>query len=131
MSTQIFQRCLHSHSNHRYLSSPLFVMTLVDGSFTDFFCLLAEQSNGKTAGGKRKEKKKPCIFRKVKNKKLILLIDYEGTSPCRFDPMDCSPPGSSVHGILQARGWHFLLQGIFSTQGLNLGPRISGRFFTV
>ena len=20
-----------------------------------------------------------------------------------FDPMDCSPPGSSVHGILQAR----------------------------
>ena len=37
-------------------------------------------------------------------------------------PMDCSPPGSSVHGILQARklGCHFLLQGIFPTQGLNL-----------
>ena len=30
------------------------------------------------------------------------------------DPMDCSPPDSSVHGILQARilfGCHFLLQG--------------------
>ena len=39
------------------------------------------------------------------------------------DPMDCSPPDSSVHGILQARilEWsgHFLLQGIFQTQGSN------------
>ena len=38
--------------------------------------------------------------------------------------MDCSPPGSSVHGILQARitgeGCHALLQGIFPTQGSNL-----------
>ena len=36
--------------------------------------------------------------------------------------MDCSPPGSSLHGISQARkrvGCHFLLQGIFWTQGLN------------
>ena len=35
------------------------------------------------------------------------------------DPVDCSPPGSSVHGILQADtgvGCHFLLQGIFLTQ---------------
>ena len=39
------------------------------------------------------------------------------------DPMDCSLPGSSVHGILQAEvGCHALLQGIFPTQGLN--PRI-------
>ena len=39
--------------------------------------------------------------------------------------MDCSPPGSSVHGISQARilEWvtHSLLQEIFLTQGLNLG----------
>ena len=43
--------------------------------------------------------------------------------PTLWDPMDCSPPGSSVHGILQARilgvGYHFLLQGFFLTQGLN------------
>ena len=36
---------------------------------------------------------------------------------------DCSPQGSSVHGISQARrleeGCHFLLQRIFLTQGLN------------
>ena len=39
------------------------------------------------------------------------------------DPMDYSLPGSSIHGILQARileCCHFLLQGIFPTQGLNL-----------
>ena len=47
--------------------------------------------------------------------------------------MDCSPPGASVHGILQARilEWvvTFLLQGIFLTQGLNLG--FQARFFWV
>ena len=39
-------------------------------------------------------------------------------------PMDCSLPGASCHGVLQARigvGSHFLLQRIFSTQGLNQG----------
>ena len=39
------------------------------------------------------------------------------------DPVDCSPPGSSVRGILQAKnsvaGCHFPLQGIFLTQGSN------------
>ena len=39
------------------------------------------------------------------------------------NPLDCSPPGSSIHWISQARnirvGCHFLLQGIFLTQGLN------------
>ena len=48
--------------------------------------------------------------------------------------MDCSPPGSSVHGILQAR----ILEGaaIFSSRGSSL-PRdgtlsscIAGRYFT-
>ena len=42
------------------------------------------------------------------------------------DPMDCSPPGSSVHGTLQARilEWvaiHSLLQRIFPNQGSNPG----------
>ena len=43
--------------------------------------------------------------------------------PTLYDPVDCSPPGSSVHGILQAKntgvGGHALLQGIFLTQGSN------------
>ena len=40
------------------------------------------------------------------------------------NPMDCSPPGSSVHGDSPGKktgvGCHALLQGIFPTQGLNL-----------
>ena len=40
------------------------------------------------------------------------------------DPMDCILPGSSVHGIFQARilEWVaiFILQGIFVTQGSKL-----------
>ena len=50
--------------------------------------------------------------------------------PILCDPMDCSLPGSSVHGLSQARilpgvlpgngvGCHFLLRGIFLTQELN------------
>ena len=42
------------------------------------------------------------------------------------DPMNCSLPGFSVYGILQARilKWvsRFLLQGIFPTQGSNPHP---------
>ena len=38
-------------------------------------------------------------------------------------PLDCRPPGSSVHGIFQTRmlemGCHFLPQGIFPIQGSN------------
>ena len=38
------------------------------------------------------------------------------------NPVECSPPDSSVHGILQARtlAWVALHQGIFPTQGSNL-----------
>ena len=45
--------------------------------------------------------------------------------PTLFDPVDCSLPGSSVYGILQARilEWVaiFLLQRIFLTQESNPG----------
>ena len=43
--------------------------------------------------------------------------------PTLPNPIVYSPPGSSAHGILQARileGCHFLPQRIFPTQGLNL-----------
>ena len=38
-----------------------------------------------------------------------------------LQPLDCSPPGPSVHGILQNTrvGCRALLQGIFPTQGSN------------
>jgi len=45
--------------------------------------------------------------------------------PTLCDPMDCSPPGFSVHGDSPGKntgvGCHNLLQGIFLTQGLNPG----------
>ena len=45
--------------------------------------------------------------------------------PTLCDPMDCSPPGSSVHGILQGGILEWVampsLQGIFPTQGSNPG----------
>ena len=41
------------------------------------------------------------------------------------DPMDCNPPGSSVHGDSPGKNTgvdcHVLLQGIFPTQGSNPG----------
>ena len=45
--------------------------------------------------------------------------------PALCDPMDCSLPGSSVHGPSPGKhtgvGCHSLLQGIFPAQGSNLG----------
>jgi len=44
--------------------------------------------------------------------------------PTLCDPMDCSPPGSSVHGIFQARILEWVaisFSEIFPTQGLNPG----------
>ena len=37
--------------------------------------------------------------------------------PTVCDPMDCSPPGSSVRGQNTRAGCHFLLQGVFLTLG--------------
>ena len=51
------------------------------------------------------------------------------------DPMDCSPPGSSVHGILQARILEFVAipfsKGIFLTRDWTQISPIAGRSFTV
>ena len=43
--------------------------------------------------------------------------------PTLCDPMDCSPPGSSIHfpGENTGVGCHFLLQGISLTQAQNSG----------
>ena len=55
--------------------------------------------------------------------------------PTPWDPMDYSPPGSAVHGILQARILEWvaisLSRGIFPTQRWNLGLLHCGRLFTL
>jgi len=51
------------------------------------------------------------------------------------DPMDCSPPGFSVHedspGKNTGVGCHTLLQGIFPTRDQTQVSCIVGRFFTI
>ena len=57
---------------------------------------------------------------------------FTESCPALSDPMDYSPPGSSVHGIFQS--CHFLLQGIFLNQGSNPHllhwQTLAGRLFT-
>ena len=58
---------------------------------------------------------------------LVCLYNSEVVQSCPIlcNPMDCSLPGSSTHGLFQAGmlDWVaiFLLQGIFPTEGLNPG----------
>ena len=51
----------------------------------------------------------------------VCLVNRSRPTTC--DPMDCNPPGSSVHGDSPGQntgvGCHALLQGIFPTQELN------------
>ena len=57
------------------------------------------------------------------NTTCITLCLVAQVCPTLCDTMDCSPPGSSVHGDSPGRntgvGCHVLLQGIFPTQGSN------------
>ena len=58
--------------------------------------------------------------------------------PTLYDPMDCSPPGSSVHGILQARILEWV--AISFSRGSSrprdqtasfASPALAGGFFTL
>ena len=64
----------------------------------------------------------PVRFNSTACFSLKVLVTQSCLTLC--DPMNCSLPGSSDHGIFQAKitrvGSHFLLQGIFPTQGSNL-----------
>ena len=61
------------------------------------------------------------LFKRTLKPLCAVLCQVAQSCPTLWDPVDCSPPGSSVHGILQA-GCCVPLQGIFPTQGLN--PRV-------
>ena len=54
-----------------------------------------------------------------------VLCSVPQSCPTLCDPMDCSPPGSSVHGDSPGKntgvGCHAFLQGNFPTQGSNPG----------
>ena len=65
------------------------------------------------------------VFEKLNPLKTIVTVKATRSCPTLCSPRDCSPPGSSVHGILQARilGWGAISssRGIFPTQGSNPG----------
>ena len=73
----------------------------------------------------------PCLSTIIR--KVLMLVAQSCPSLC--DPLDCSPPGSSVHGISQAR----ILEWVaISFSKRSSPPRdqtwvscITGRFFTV
>ena len=77
------------------------------------------------------------------SKKQVLLVSIyilwnERTQSCLTlcDPMDCSPPGSSLYGILQARilEWvviHFFTGSSQPREDQTWVSHIAGRFFTI
>ena len=74
-----------------------------------------------------------CCVSKI----LLLLLFGCSVVSTLCEPLDCSPPGSPVHGISQARMLEWVaipfLQGIFPSQRLNLhllSPALASGFFT-
>ena len=65
--------------------------------------------------------------------KVKALVDESCPTLC--DPMDCSPPGSSVHGILQARILQWVAiafsRGSSSPRDQTQVSNITGRFLTI
>ena len=70
---------------------------------------------------------------KLGNVRVKLLVAQP--SPILWDPMDCSPPGSSVHGISQARKQEWIATPFSRGSSWSEEPTqvfcIAGRFFTV
>ena len=72
----------------------------------------------------------PPLWQKVKVKESEVIQ----SCPTLCDPVDCSPPGSSVHGVLQAK----ILEWVaFLFSRVSFKPRdqiqvscITGRYFT-
>ena len=59
------------------------------------------QWNGNKKGWKKKKERERIKIHWLSGKRKVkVLVAQSCSTVC--DPMDCSPPGSSVHGILQA-----------------------------
>ena len=89
---------------------------------------------------KRKLLLKCISFKNTKNNKipLFMLTKSLQSCPTHCDPMDRSPPGSSGHGILQARYWSGVprpppggLPDPRITPTSLMSPALAGGFFTI
>ena len=87
-------------------------------------------AKGAALGRKPKKRKRPTENKHKTIKKMVtgscaLLCLVAQSCPTLCDCMDCSLPGSSVHGESPGKntgvGCYALLQGIFPIQGLNPG----------
>ena len=71
-----------------------------------------------------------CMLQKVKVKGLVAPL-----CPTLCDPMDCSPPGSAVHGILQAKILEWVAipfcRGSSPPRDQTQVSHITSRFFTI
>ena len=80
------------------------------------------------------EKMRVCSVRclSLLSKRKVLIAQL---CPTLCDPMDCSPPGSSVHGILQARILEWVAipfsRGSSRPRDWTWISCIAGRFFTI
>ena len=85
-------------------------------------------SNDRKLFSKRLKQLRPLQAHSLAFSSSLCVLSHFNHIQLFCDPVDYSPPGSSVHGILQARilEWVAMLfsRGVFSTRGLNLGlPR--------
>ena len=105
----------------KIMASSLIISWQMDGetieTVTDFICLGPKV----TVDGhySHKIKRRLLLGRKAMTNLVKAKVAHSCLTLC--DPMNCSPPGSSVHGDSPDKntrvGSHFLLQGIFPTQG--------------
>ena len=113
---------LHSH-RHRCLLYPLCggeSVYLLEACAAPPHCPIASWSSGNALTDDQGE---DLICKWEPQTPPVCLVAQSCLTLC--DPMNCSPPGSSVHGDSPGKntgvGCHALLQGIFPTQGSNPG----------
>ena len=65
----------------------------------------------------------------------LYLCVYAQSRPTLCNLMDCSPPGSSVHGVPQVRMLEWVAisysRGSSQTRDQPMSPALAGRFFTI
>ena len=66
---------------------------------------------------------------------VVIVVLVAQSCPTLCNPMDCSPPGSSVHGILQTRIMEWVAipfsRGFSQPRGQTLVSYIAGGFFNI
>ena len=80
------------------------------------------------------QKPNHCTCHRLLASDLVEYVLVTQSRPALCNPMDCSPPGFSVHGILQARILEWIAipfsRGTSQPRDQTLVSCIAGRFFT-